>query len=132
MLNGTQLRRWVDAFGVPAGQIERDHLVSHVLARLPEMPLDATFFGGSALCRTHLPDWRLSEDIDLLVPTPARAAGVLGDRLPGLLSTHATSSGLVAPRHCASRRRGSGLGGGCGRGGHGGVGGSTRVDRRPG
>ncbi|MGH8907470.1 MAG: nucleotidyl transferase AbiEii/AbiGii toxin family protein [Egibacteraceae bacterium] len=26
-----------------------------------------TFFGGTALCRTHLFDWRLSEDIDLLV-----------------------------------------------------------------
>jgi hypothetical protein len=75
----------VDAFGVPAGQIERDHLVSYVLARLPEMALDATFFGGSALCRTHLPGWRLSEDIDLLVPAPARAAEVLADRLPGLL-----------------------------------------------
>lgn len=85
MLSRTQLRRWVDAFGVPADQIERDHLVSHVLARLPEMPLDATFFGGSALCRTHLPDRRLSEDIDLLVPAPARAAEVLADRLPGLL-----------------------------------------------
>lgn len=62
-----QLRRWVDHYGTPVSQVQRDHLLSHVLARLPDLVPGATFFGGTALCRTHLLDWRLSEDIDLLV-----------------------------------------------------------------
>jgi predicted nucleotidyltransferase component of viral defense system len=57
----------VDHYGTPVSQVQRDHLLSHVLARLPDLVPGATFSGGTALCRTHLPDWRLSEDIDLLV-----------------------------------------------------------------
>lgn len=55
-------------FGVGAAQVERDHLISHVLAALARDDLAArlTFFGGTALSRTLLPHLRLSEDIDLI------------------------------------------------------------------
>lgn len=54
-------------FGVPAEQVVRDHLISHLLAFLSRNFGDRIhFIGGTALARTHLPDGRLSEDIDLI------------------------------------------------------------------
>lgn len=54
-------------FGVSAEQVERDHLISHILAFLSREFGDRVhFIGGTALARTHLPDGRLSEDIDLI------------------------------------------------------------------
>ncbi|KAA1431435.1 nucleotidyl transferase AbiEii/AbiGii toxin family protein [Mycolicibacter arupensis] len=54
-------------FGVSAEQVERDHLISHVLAFLNREFGDRIhFIGGTALARTHLPHGRLSEDIDLI------------------------------------------------------------------
>jgi predicted nucleotidyltransferase component of viral defense system len=59
-------------FGVAAEQVERDHLISHLLAFLGRQFGDRIhLIGGTALARTHLPDGRLSEDIDLIA---------LGDR----------------------------------------------------
>lgn len=56
-----------DRFGVPSEQVERDHLVSHLLAVLAPGREDRLhFIGGTALARTHLPHGRLSEDIDLI------------------------------------------------------------------
>lgn len=54
-------------FGVSADQVRRDYLISLVLAHLAERHADSLLFiGGTALARTHLPDGRLSEDIDLI------------------------------------------------------------------
>ncbi len=54
-------------FGVSTEQVERDHLISHLLAFLSRDFGDRIhFIGGTALARTHLPDGRLSEDIDLI------------------------------------------------------------------
>jgi predicted nucleotidyltransferase component of viral defense system len=59
--------RIADRFGVGPRQVERDHLVSHLLAFLSERFGDRIhFIGGTALARTYLPDGRLSEDIDLI------------------------------------------------------------------
>jgi predicted nucleotidyltransferase component of viral defense system len=66
MLRTEELRTWVDRFGAPEEQVRRDHFISHVLASLPKN-VDLAFIGGTALCRTHLLEWRLSEDVDLLV-----------------------------------------------------------------
>lgn len=56
-----------EQFGVGNAQVERDKLISHILAALSKLPNDQLmFFGGTALNRTHLPDLRLSEDIDLI------------------------------------------------------------------
>lgn len=54
-------------FGAAEGQVERDHLISHLLAFLSREFGDRIhFIGGTALARTHLPGGRLSEDIDLI------------------------------------------------------------------
>jgi predicted nucleotidyltransferase component of viral defense system len=54
-------------FGVSTEQVERDHLISHLLAFLSRDFADRIhFIGGTALARTHLPHGRLSEDIDLI------------------------------------------------------------------
>src|SRR5437879_3042599 len=58
-------------FGVADSQVERDYLISLLLADLSaNYPESIVFFGGTALARTHLPDGRLSEDIDLIASTP--------------------------------------------------------------
>ncbi|MBC9226321.1 nucleotidyl transferase AbiEii/AbiGii toxin family protein [Aeromicrobium sp. 636] len=63
----TDEARVAEQFGVGTAQVERDKLISHILAALSKLPDDQmTFFGGTALSRTHLPDLRLSEDIDLI------------------------------------------------------------------
>lgn len=60
--------RIAEQFGVGHRQVERDHLVSHLLAFLSQRFGDRVqFIGGTALARTYLPDGRLSEDIDLIV-----------------------------------------------------------------
>lgn len=58
-----------EAFGVADEQIDRDHLISHLLAGLSASRVRdrITFIGGTALSRSFLPDVRLSEDIDLIV-----------------------------------------------------------------
>lgn len=54
-------------FGVAPEQVERDHLISHPLGLLSRDFADRIhFIGGTALARTHRPDGRLSEDIDLI------------------------------------------------------------------
>lgn len=54
-------------FGVSPEQVERDHLISYLLAALSDRFADRLhFIGGTALARTHLPNGRLSEDIDLI------------------------------------------------------------------
>lgn len=55
-------------FGVARSQVERDHLISHLLGAIASQvdPTALVFFGGTALSRTHLADVRLSEDIDLI------------------------------------------------------------------
>ncbi|MEV0075872.1 nucleotidyl transferase AbiEii/AbiGii toxin family protein [Nocardia neocaledoniensis] len=56
-----------DRFGVSPEQVERDHLISHLLAAISRGFRDRLLFiGGTALARTHLTSGRLSEDIDLV------------------------------------------------------------------
>jgi hypothetical protein len=85
VIGAKTVRSFAARFGVPEVQVERDHLVSHVLAALPTLGEDVTFFGGTALCRTHLLDWRLSEDIDLLVDAPSAWRRTLAEQLPRTL-----------------------------------------------
>lgn len=80
-------RRVMDAFGVGEVQVRRDHLISHMLAELSRVE-GLVFYGGTALSRTHLPDLRLSEDIDLQVSGGHRRSAdavedVLLSRFPG-------------------------------------------------
>ena len=70
-MTGPVLAEWeqiASGFGVGMEQVRRDHLISHLLAAISAgvSTDELTFFGGTALSRTHLADARLSEDIDLI------------------------------------------------------------------
>lgn len=66
-MNADERAETAQQFGVAPEQVERDHLISHLLAFLSQSVGGRIhFIGGSALARTHLPDGRLSEDIDLI------------------------------------------------------------------
>jgi predicted nucleotidyltransferase component of viral defense system len=71
-------------FGVAPEQVERDHLISYLLGFLSERFGDRIhFIGGTALARTHLPNGRLSEDIELIaVDIRSAVAEELDDALP--------------------------------------------------
>ena len=78
-------------FGVAPEQVERDHLISYLLAFLSaNFDERIHFIGGTALARTHLPEGRLSEDIDLIALDDRRAvAADLDAVLPRALArTH--------------------------------------------
>ncbi len=80
-----------EQFGVATEQAERDHLISHLLAFLSRDFGDQIhFIGGTALARTHLPNGRLSEDIDLVAVDDRKAVAVgLDAALPRALArTH--------------------------------------------
>ncbi len=78
MIDRAEIEAVAGRFGAPDTQIIRDHLISHVLAAIADWPDRdrVTFFGGTALCRTCLPDLRLSEDIDLLIASPSDGEGL--------------------------------------------------------
>jgi predicted nucleotidyltransferase component of viral defense system len=77
------------AYGVPTSQVQLDHMISHILQAIAGLDLPLTFFGGTALARTHLADpaagGRLSEDIDLYSSARREVATTLDQQLPRLL-----------------------------------------------
>jgi predicted nucleotidyltransferase component of viral defense system len=64
MIDDREIRSLARQRGVPEIQIRRDHLLSHLIGALP-LEDRLVFIGGTALHRTHLPDVRLSEDLDV-------------------------------------------------------------------
>lgn len=90
-MNGDERGVVAAQFGVSGEQVERDHLISHVLAFLSATVRDRVhFIGGTALARTHLPNGRLSEDIDLIAIDDRKSvAATLDATLPRAFSrTH--------------------------------------------
>lgn len=85
MLLPADLDRVASRFGVAEDQVRRDHLISHVLAALADLVPEIVFFGGTALARTHLPDGRLSEDIDLYATDRGNVVRTLDAALPQAL-----------------------------------------------
>lgn len=85
MLDPVELRAVAEQFGVGEDQVRRDHLISHVLAALPELAPEAVFFGGTALSRTHLSRGRLSEDVDLYARERKGVVRRLTEALPRAL-----------------------------------------------
>ena len=86
VISRAELAEWAERFGVAAEQIQRDHLISHVLAALSnEADAGTMFYGGTALCRSYLDGTRLSEDVDLLHPEPAKRLMTLAKLLPQAL-----------------------------------------------
>ena len=69
-------------FGVSDEQVRRDHVISHLLALISvELGNEILFIGGTALARTHLPDGRLSEDLDLIALAPRSDVEAALDKL---------------------------------------------------
>lgn len=108
VLDPREQRSVARRFGVAAPQVLREDLISHALAAIATLETpQITFFGGTALSRTHLPDVRLSEDIDLLADgsratVAADIEHVLVDRLQrsfGRVSSRRASRTHVALRH---------------------------------
>ncbi len=90
-MNSDEKAAFAEQFGVAAEQVERDHLISHLLAFLSRSFGDRILFiGGTALARTHLPNGRLSEDIDLIAVADRRSIATdLDAALPRALArTH--------------------------------------------
>lgn len=100
-----ELRTVANDFGVALEQARRDHAISHILGALstPHIAETITFYGGTALSRTHLPRLRLSEDIDLISRADRRATAEAIER--ALDSALARSHGEVtwAPQLSATR-----------------------------
>ncbi|MFI1239682.1 nucleotidyl transferase AbiEii/AbiGii toxin family protein [Nocardia salmonicida] len=83
-------------FGVPPEQVERDHLISHLLAAISRGFGDRLYFiGGTALARTYLASGRLSEDIDLVALDNRTALAAEG-------AHHATNAGNVRAASASS------------------------------
>jgi hypothetical protein len=86
MLRREELASWTATFRVADEQVRRDHLISHVLAALARLDDGGVvFYGGTALARTHLTRYRLSEDIDLLVWPRREWASRIETELPRAL-----------------------------------------------
>lgn len=64
MIDDQEIRARAARLKVPESQVRRDHLLSHLINALDGKD-GLVFLGGTALNRTHLPDVRLSEDLDL-------------------------------------------------------------------
>lgn len=81
-LDLAELHSIAEQFGVSDEQVRRDHVVSHLLALISgELADRILFIGGTALARTHLPDGRLSEDLDLIALTRRSEVATALDRL---------------------------------------------------
>lgn len=81
-LDLAELHSIAEQFGVSDEQVHRDHVVSHLLALMSgELADKILFIGGTALARTHLPDGRLSEDLDLIALTRRSEVATALDRL---------------------------------------------------
>lgn len=107
VLSEAELSEVSAKFNVAESQVQRDHVISHTLAAIAEDASDdVVFFGGTALCRTHLPDLRLSEDIDLIAMSDRADAAKriqrsVVRRLRRSLGVPAFTPDLVATRHPA-------------------------------
>lgn len=97
MIDEAEIRRLASQLSVPESQVRRDHLLSHLIRALP---LDdrVVFIGGTALNRTHLPNVRLSEDLDVYLTedTPPDLVDVL---IEGVRLEFPSMSATARTRH---------------------------------
>lgn len=64
MIDDQEIRDVAARLAVPERQVRRDHLLSHLISGMTGAE-GVVLIGGTTLNRTHLPDVRLSEDLDL-------------------------------------------------------------------
>lgn len=100
MIDDAEAAAWARTFGVDVAQVQRDHLISHILSALPTISgvADAAFIGGTSLCRTHLDGLRVSEDVDLLMSDVDQGADVLVRALGRLLRREYPKVTVDSPR----------------------------------
>lgn len=87
------------ATGFPSRLIEKDYFCTVLLQHLAEAGCGLVFKGGTCLAKVHAEFYRLSEDLDFVIPTPVDASRAersrraaeskaavaeIGERLPGL------------------------------------------------
>lgn len=100
MIDDREIRGAAALLGVPERQVRRDHLLSHLIDGVAGAE-SVIFVGGTTLNRTHLPDVRLSEDLDLhLVEGDAdklvdRATNAVRLEFPGIAVISSSSRGGV-------------------------------------
>jgi predicted nucleotidyltransferase component of viral defense system len=85
--------------GFPSRLIEKDYFCTVLLQHLAEAECGLVFKGGTCLAKVHAGFYRLSEDLDFVIPTPVDASRAersrhaapskaavaeIGERLPGL------------------------------------------------
>lgn len=70
MISPAEVSEQASRWGVSPSQIEKDHVISHLLVAIAEVGVPIWFYGGTALNRSHIEMGRLSEDIDLMVEDP--------------------------------------------------------------
>lgn len=90
MINQEETEEYSLQFDVSFEQIHKDHAISHILIALgkiiEENNMDnMMFFGGTALNRTVLKDFRLSEDVDLIISNFKTASAQIKTRLAEML-----------------------------------------------
>jgi len=72
MISGTELRRLAGAWNADFTVVERDYVLSWVLAglyRQPALAEQLVFKGGTALRKCYFPDYRFSADLDFTLRT---------------------------------------------------------------
>lgn len=67
MITPAEVQHHAARWQVAPEQIQKDHLISHILSAISDSGLECWFYGGTALNRSHIAGGRLSEDIDLMV-----------------------------------------------------------------
>jgi predicted nucleotidyltransferase component of viral defense system len=66
MMDLNEIRRRARLLGIDQRHVEGDYVLNHLLAALAEQARGVILRGGTALARIYWPDFRLSEDIDLI------------------------------------------------------------------
>ena len=79
MLNLNQFTAIADSDGVQVPTVERDYVMSHVIAMLADQPVSAhlEFKGGTALRLCHFEEYRYSADIDFNITDEIKPADAL-------------------------------------------------------
>lgn len=71
MIERRDLERRAAQLGIAVRHVELDYVLHHLLAGFGPDPDGLIFRGGTALARVYWPDYRISEDLDFIVPGDA-------------------------------------------------------------
>jgi uncharacterized protein len=97
VIHGNQIIRQADDHGVPAATVERDYILSHVLAAIVDCDQadQIVFKGGTALRLCYFEDYRYSADLDFSLIGELDRPGAL-QAVAGALAVCQQTLGLPA------------------------------------